>query len=171
MKAKNAITAIVAGLLAARTASGGPAVTIYNGDFAVVRDSVHLDLKPGVNDVNYTEATMHLEPDSVVLRDPTGGNELQILEQNYRADPISQGLLLNYYEGKTIDFEVLSADNDLNKKRIVRGKIVRSGYIPGDPNGQPIIEVDGKMMFRLPGEPLFPSLPNDSILKPTLAWN
>jgi hypothetical protein len=162
--------AVIAGLFMLRTASAGPALTIYNGDFAVVRDSVHLDLKPGVNDVNYTDATMHLEPDSVVLRDPTGRNELQILEQNYRADPISQGLLLNYYEGKTIDFEVLSADNDLTKRRIVHGKIIRSGYTPGDPNGQPIIEVDGKMMFRLPGEPLFPSLPNDSILKPTLVW-
>jgi hypothetical protein len=168
-----------------------PAITIYNQNFAVVRDSIHLDLKAGVNDVSYNEATMHLEPDSVVLRDPTGQRALQILEQNFRADPISQALLLNYYEGKTIEFES-RPEGAPGKKEIVRGKIVRSGYVPhqeafsqygqeyyqaqmayASPDsggGQPIIEVNGKLMFRLPGEPLFPALPDDSILKPTLTW-
>ena len=63
-------------LLATGAASANPALTIYNQNFAVVRDAIHLDLKPGVNDISYTEATMHLEPDSVVLRDPTGRKQL-----------------------------------------------------------------------------------------------
>ena len=133
---------------------------------------------------------MHLEPDSVVLRDPTGQRPLQILEQNFRADPISQALLLNYYEGKTIEFET-RPEGPQGKKEIIRGKIVRSGYVPHqeafgqygqqyyqsqmayaspDSGGQPIIEVNGKLRFSLPGEPLFPALSDDSILKPTLAW-
>jgi hypothetical protein len=29
-----------------------PALTIYNQNFAVVRDSIHLDLKAGINDVS-----------------------------------------------------------------------------------------------------------------------
>ena len=184
---------MVAGLfLAAGTGWGSPALTIYNENFAVIRDGIHLNLKPGINDVTYAEATMHLEPDSVVLRDPTGKNQLQILEQNFRADPISQDLLLNYYEGKTIDFEVSDMEKGQVTKRIVRGKIVRSGYVPHQEaygqygwqyaqaqmqlsspyagTGQPIIEVDGRLMFQLPGEPLFPALPDDSILKPTLTW-
>ena len=36
---------------------------------------------------------------------------------------------------------------------------------------QPIIEVDGKLQFTLPGVPLFPALPDDSVLKPTLDWS
>jgi hypothetical protein len=36
--------------------------------------------------------------------------------------------------------------------------------------GQPIIEVDGKLRFNLPGIPLFPSLGDDTILKPMLEW-
>jgi len=32
-----------------------PALTIYNQDFAVVRDTVPLDLKSGVNNVRYAE--------------------------------------------------------------------------------------------------------------------
>ena len=186
------LISISVGCLAAQAVfASDPALTIYNQNFAVVRDSIHLNLKAGVNDISYNEATMHLEPDSVVLRDPTGKHALQILEQNFRADPISQALLLNYYEGKTLEFES-QPEGAQGKKEIIRGKIVRSGYVPhqqafsqygqeyyqsqmyyaspSSGGGQPIIEVDGKLMFRLPGEPLFPALPDDSILKPTLTW-
>ena len=52
--------------------SSQPSLTIYNQDFAVVRQEVPLDLKSGENLVNMNDITMHLEPDSVILRDPTG---------------------------------------------------------------------------------------------------
>src|SRR2546428_493526 len=67
-----------------------PALTIYNQNFAVVRDTVPLKLKQGINEVRFTETTAQLEPDSVILRDPSGKVKLTILEQNYRNDPLSQ---------------------------------------------------------------------------------
>ncbi len=122
---------------------------------------------------NYAGIASHLEPDSVILRDPSG-RALQILEQNYRNDPISQELLLSFYEGKTIDF--LRAHGD--RKEIVGAKsfaaaMFQSSYAQGYPQtgySQPIIEVDGVLRFGLPGQPLFPALTGDSILKPTLSW-
>ena len=62
-----------------------PSLTIYNQDFAVDRQELPLDLKSGENQVNVSDITMHLEPDSVILRDPSGKHSLQVLEQNYRA--------------------------------------------------------------------------------------
>lgn len=103
-----------------------PSLTIYNQDFAVVRQELPLELKSGVNSVRVTDITMHLEPDSVILRDPNGKQPLQVLEQNYRADPISEPLLLSLFEGKTIEFLTLRDD----KQEIVPGKIIRSGYAP-----------------------------------------
>ncbi len=166
-----------------------PALTIYNQNFAVVRERVPLDLKSGVNAAAYSGVTMHLEPDSVVLRDPSGRVALQVLEQSYRADTISQGLLLSLNEGQVLDFLVRDRDA---KEYIVKGKVIRSGYVPnyggmsrygqqfmmrqqqmgnyGGGMGQPIIEVDGKLRFSLPGEPLFPTLKDDAILQPTLNW-
>jgi hypothetical protein len=182
---RKAIIVLVIGVGSLLTAGAQPALTIYNQDFAVVRDLVPLDLKAGENTVNYAEATAHVEPDSVILRDPSGKHSLQILEQNYRNDPVSQDLLLSLFEGKTIDFETRDKDG---QPSIIRGKIVRSGYVPhtsamndfGEEyqqqqvamatEGQPIIEVDGKMRFSLPGQPLFPDLGDDTILKPTLNW-
>lgn len=164
---------LAASLLAATAAAQGQALTIYNQNFAVVRDRVALDLKQGQNDVQFVGVTTQLEPDSVVLRDPTGKVALAVLEQNYRADTISQGLLLSRYEGQQIDFLVPGRDG---AERLVRGKIVRSGYVPAsgtsrNPGGDtPIVEVDGKLRFSLPGQPLFPALTDDAILQPTLHW-
>ncbi len=151
-----------------------PALTIYNQNFFVARERLPMDLKAGVNHIDFTGIAAHLEPDSVILRDPNG-RALQILEQNYRNDPISQELLLSFYEGETIDFMTQRGE----KQEIVKGKIIRGGYVPGaayangyqQPGyGQPLIEVDGVLRFGLPGQPLFPALTGDSILKPTLSW-
>src|SRR5438309_6635608 len=164
-----------------------PSLTIYNQNFAVVRQELPLNLKAGPNKIQLTDITMHLEPDSVILRDPSGKHPIQVLEQNYRADPISESLLLSLNEGKTIDFLVQRE----NKQEVVTGKIIRSGYTPHNymamnrygqqyyqaqmayaqgGNEQPILEVDCTLRFGLPGVPLFPSLGDETILKPTLQW-
>ena len=181
-----ALFGFAAAAAAAPPAAPDRALTIYNQNFAVVRQTVPLNLTAGLNHVTVSDITFHLEPDSVVLRDPLGQRVLQIREQNYRADPISQDLLLSLYGGKTIDFQVQHGD----QTSLVSGRIVRSGYVPHTEayqsfgyqyqqsqqayayggGGQPIVEVAGKMQFTLPGTPLFPALPDDSILKPTLDW-
>jgi hypothetical protein len=162
---------IAASLCAPQLLPAQPALTIYNQNFAVVRDTVPLDLKAGVNEVRFSGATAQLEPDSVILRDPAGQRALQILEQNYRNDPVSQSLLLSLNEGKTIDFEVLRTKDNTQIRELIPGKIIRSGHVPGGGDAeQPIIEVDGKLRFSLPGQPLFPSLGANTVLKPTLNW-
>jgi len=165
MKTLVLLSAFVALLPLSLTA--GPALTIYNQNFAVVRETIPFDLKAGVNLVNFSGVTTQLEPDSVVLRDASGKVALRVLEQSYRADAASQGLLLAMNEGKTLDFLV----TDQNAKEyVVKGRVIRSGYKAAGEAGTPIIEVDGKLRFSLPGQPIFPSLGDDAILQPTLGW-
>lgn len=168
--------------LASAATVAQPALTIYNQDFATVRESIALDLKQGINEVSFKEATAQLEPDSVMLRALKGGKSLTILEQTYRAEPVSVGLMLLLNEGKEIDFFIKGTDG--KPDRTVKGLVVRSGDI--DPEGlnrmrynsrgeteetsQPIIQVGGQLQFSLPGAPRFPALADDTILKPTLAW-
>ncbi|MDD5138931.1 MAG: hypothetical protein PHY43_01570 [Verrucomicrobiales bacterium] len=167
---KTLTSVLFLGAAATLAASAQPALTIYNQNFAVVRDTVPLDLKGGANAVRYADATAQVEPDSVILRDPAGRHSLQILEQNYRNDPVSQELLLSLFEGKTIDFQNFRIKDNTQIRELIPGKIVRSGYVPGGAAQQPIIEVSGKMQFTLPGQPLFPNLGDDTILKPAFNW-
>src|SRR6266404_5747021 len=103
--------------------AGDTALTIYNRDFAVVR-------------------------------------------QNFRNDPVSQEMMLSLFEGKTLEFATWRGDH----MEIVKGRVIRSGYVPHGGAHQPIIEIDGKLQFFLPGQPIFPALADDTILKPTLNW-
>ncbi|MDP9269000.1 MAG: hypothetical protein M3P27_11850 [Acidobacteriota bacterium] len=191
MKTKISMLAAVAALLLALTAAAqssqsekaaagkGAAITIYNQNFALVRQVFPMQLTAGVNRVRFADATAFLEPESVILRDLNGRTQLQVLEQDYRNDPITQELLLSLYEGQTIDFEIRMQDGRVER---IRGKIIRSGYVPhpayneygqaypGYGAGQPIIEVDGKLRFGLPGLPIFPNLGADTILHPTINW-
>lgn len=152
-----------------------PAITIYNANFAVVRELLPLNLSAGVNAVRFGGTTAHVEPDSVMLRDPFGVRQLQIWEQNYRNDPVTQELLLSLYEGQTITFKTGRGGD----QEYVKGKVVRAGYVPrmisyNDPYSQagtqPIIEVDGQLVFGLPGQPIFPALIGDTVLKPSMNW-
>jgi hypothetical protein len=153
------------------------ALTIYNQNFAVARTFLDLDLRAGMNEITTDSVTSRLEPDSVILRDPSGKRVVRVVEQNYDSALVSQEWLLQKYEGKTIDFQVPGPAGP----RIVEGKIIRAGfYRPqeytfdgqtiGGQNAQPLIEVDGKLQFQLPGTPLFPATTDGLLLKPTLRW-
>jgi hypothetical protein len=149
--------------LAPSVLAGAPSLTIYNQNFSVVRDSVPLDLQPGTNLIRFDGCAAFLEPSSVVLRDPAAKHAFQILEQNFRYDSVSQEKLLELNEGKVISFELSSPESGQARREIVPGKIVRSGPMP-------LIEMNGSLRFGLPGQPLFPALGDNTILKPTLVW-
>lgn len=166
--------ATLIGAIAALAAD--PALTIYNQNFAVVREIVPLDLKAGINRVRHAGLTALVQPNSVILRDPAERVSLQILEQNYQADLASMSTQLAAWEGKTIDFRAPDG-------KTIRGRIVRGGsngapqqgmfpppyYNPNAPS-QPVIEVDGKLRFGIPGEPQFPAIADNELLEPMLDW-
>ena len=146
-------------------------LTIYNDDFAVARTMIPLNLHVGVNEVVTSSVTSQLEPDSVVLRDPASRNPVQVLEQNYDAGVVNQAWLLQKYEGQTIDFqtsgtqviETTTGERKTLPATVVQGRIIRAG-------SEPLIEVNGKMQFQLPGLPLFPVKTDGLLLKPSLRW-
>ncbi len=144
-----------------RSVNGESSLTIYNNNFAIIRDTLKLDLKAGVNDVRYSDVALFAEPSSVILRDPTGKNEFQIQEQAFRGSAVTQETMLAWFEGETIDF----LRYDEGKSHVIPGKIIRSGRAKvsresdsseqKEPKLQPIIEVDGKTQFELPGTRAF----------------
>jgi len=153
----------------------GPAITVYNQNFGVVRDTVPLELTGGISESTYSGVTSQLEPESVVLRDPSGRVDFRIIEQSYRGDPVDQTALLQMFEGQSIQFQKTLHDEDI----VFEGRIIRAPkeVMAKNRHGgqyqkmlEPIIEVDGQLLTQLPGTPLFPSLGDGSILEPTISW-
>ena len=149
-------------------------LTIYNQDFAAVKERRVLDLVKGENEVRVTGMTSQLEPDSVVLRDLKSPGALRILEQNYDSNPLSSQYMLRAAEGQVIEFELPMTST--GEQRIVKGKVIRAGSQPdyyqrvAASEGEPIVEIDGKVHFGLPGKPIFSALDGGAFLKPTLRW-
>ena len=176
-------------VLAVATAQAQTQLTVYNDNFAAVKQTRTLTLTRGENEIRVSDITAHLEPESVIVRALRQADSVRILEQNYESDPLSQGLLLRKSEGKLLDFEITLPQT--GEKRIIQGRILRSGYVPhtaafqrygnqyayrqvayANPQGggEPIVEVDGKIQFGLPGKPIFDALDPQAFLKPTLLW-
>ena len=160
--------ALVWGLIPVAAWAAGPQVTIYNDGFATVKEERTLDLVEGISEVRVSDMSRQLEPDSVMLRElspkPFG---IQILEQSFVNDPLTEGLLLYQLEGQTVRFEETRQDGTV-KEHI--GKLIRSGYVPGGGSEQPIVEEAGAIRFWLPGRPVFEGMDPDAFLKPALVW-
>jgi hypothetical protein len=182
---ESALVGNAQGTAGAASAMGRTALTIYNQDFAVIRTPVELNLQAGTTEVSETNVTAQVEPDSVVLRDVTGKRPIHILEQNYDGALRVQSQMLAKFEGKTIDFSTPMSDGTV---KLVQGRIIRAGYVPqfdllerygqqyyyqmqqGQQQQEPLIEVDGKLRYGLPGIPQFPSETPGLTLHPTLHW-
>jgi len=173
-------------LATAAAAHGGDvAVTVYNGNFACVREARELDLQQGENAMRLTDMSGQLEPDSVILRE-TGGEAfgVEILEQRYVNEPLTQDLMLREMEGKEVRFRVTEKDGSVHEEP---GTVIRSGWSPDGftgtrmvyrngreqlvhGSGGPIVKMADGVRFGLPGQPLFDGVDATAFLKPSLEW-
>lgn len=145
-------------------------VTIYNDDFATVKDARLLIVTQGVTEVRIEDVSRLMEPDSVMLRELAGPKErlgVHVLEQSFVNDPLTEGLLLSQMEGRNVRFEDLRADGSL---REIDATVVRSGYLPGGGMEEPIVQTEDGYRFALPGRPVFDALDPKAFLKPSLVW-
>lgn len=151
-------------LLALGSARADTAITMYNQGFGVVREVLPMELKAGENLISFDRATAQVQPDSVIFRDVSRKAGFRILEQNYRNDPVSELMMLKYFEGKEVSF--FGYNDGSEHREVYPVKIVRAGE-----GNDLLLEIKGQLMFGKPsGDFQFPSLAGDSILRPTLTW-
>ena len=130
----------------------------------MVRQELPLDLKSGENQVNVNDITMHLEPDSVILRDPSGkhtvtgaGAELPrrsgfavLLLSFMKAGPLISNCRDRSHDERESDSQRLHSARSIS--------ITDTARIIGAEQEEPIIEVAGQLRFGMPGTPVFPDL-------------
>ncbi|MDD4183066.1 MAG: hypothetical protein PHT53_04530, partial [Candidatus Omnitrophica bacterium] len=58
-------------------------LTVYNQNFALVKDQRNLDLKKGLNKIDFKDVASLIEPTSVHFVSLTSPDSCSILEQNY----------------------------------------------------------------------------------------
>ncbi|MES2636523.1 MAG: DUF4139 domain-containing protein [Pseudomonadota bacterium] len=79
------------------------AVTIYNGDLALVKDTRQVKLKAGLNVLALRDVSARISPETALLRSISAPDSLTLLEQNFDFDLLTPEKLLQKYVGKTVE--------------------------------------------------------------------
>src|SRR5512145_705908 len=64
----------------------GVSLTIYNQNFAVVRETREISLAEGVNDIRYEDVAAKIDPTSISFKSLTSPGDVAVREQNYQYD-------------------------------------------------------------------------------------
>jgi hypothetical protein len=102
-----ALVAVCGGALAAEeqvsTAADqtGLAVTIYNGDLALVRDARRVKLMNGEDLLAWRDVAARIQPETALLR-PLDDKKITLLEQNFDFDPLTPQMMLEKSVGDSV---------------------------------------------------------------------
>src|SRR5207247_8871495 len=87
------------------------AVTVYNQDLALVKDTRDLTLVAGESAIRFEDVASRIDPKTVAVRSVTDPDKLAIIEQNYIFDLISPEKLMEKYVGREV--EIVETDQNL----------------------------------------------------------
>ena len=130
-------------------------LTIYNGNFGLVKDVRETRLPLGDVEAHYRDVAARIDPTTVHLRslsDPAG---LRILEQNYEYDLLTSEKLLEKYVGRTV--RLYQGTGTYHEARLLSTR-------------GPVFEIDGQIHLGSPGRLVLPALPDNLVARPTLVW-
>jgi len=130
-------------------------VTIYNGNLGLVKDVREIRLPAGTTDVQFMDVAAQIDPTTVHLKSITDPAGLKILEQNYEYDLLSSAKLMEKYVGKRV--RLYQPDGSYHEATLL------------STNG-PVYEINGQIHLGHNGRLILPSLPENLVSRPTLAW-
>src|SRR5262245_6342728 len=136
----------------------GVAVTIYNNDLALVRDSRNVALTQGENDIAFIEVSAGIRPETALL---TGrGAALDIVEQNFDFDLLTPQKLLEKSVGQII--------------RVVRtnpetgADTTEDATVLSVAEGQVVLKIGDRIEVTPPGRLVYSAVPANLRARPTL---
>ena len=162
------ITAIIMSQYCFGAEKPGPGVglTIYNDNFAVVRESRNMKFEKGRNTVKFTDVASAIDPTSVKFSCLSAPGAVTVLEQNYEYDLVNADSLLKRYIDKNITLKLKGSGADAGReaKGILMAAIGGDLIIKGEDGEMHIVDKAGVEEVSLK------EAPEDLVTKPTLVW-
>jgi hypothetical protein len=137
------------------------ALTIYNSNFALVREQRRLSLGTGRVALAFEDVSANVQPATVFLRSLDAPDGLSVLEQNYRYDLLTPEALLEKYVGKRI--QIARYNEKLGTDELKEAELIAV-------QNRPVLRVDGEIVTGYPGRFIFPEVPSNLLERPTLVW-
>lgn len=137
------------------------AVTIYNDNLGLIKDTRRVPLKGGQMPLRFGDVAAQIDATSVSFRGVTHPTGVTVLEQNYEYDLITPAKLMEKYVGKTVEIRTTGADGK-------PGPLVSATLI--STNDGYVYRIGDKIHLQPPGQVILPDLPADLVAQPSLVW-
>jgi hypothetical protein len=140
------------------------AVTVYNSDIALVRDTRNLQLARGTSDLHFMDIAATVNPATVHFRSLTEPARVSVIEQNYEYDLLDPDKILRKYVGRDVRLIRTRQAGGSTREEEVTARLL--SYNQG-----PVWRIDGEIVTGLHADHMrFPELPGNLYSRPTLIW-
>jgi hypothetical protein len=135
------------------------AVTIYNGDLALVKDTRQVNLHAGENRLDWREVSARIQPETALLRS-LEGRPLTLLEQNFDFDLLTPQKLLQKSVGKEV--RVIRTQPNTGAETYETATVLAA-------NNGVVLKFKDRIETGIPGRLAFDSVPASLRDEPTLS--
>jgi len=136
-------------------------LTVYNDNFAFIRDTREVAIKKGTGRLEFTEVPTTILQETILLRSLEKKNTFTVLEQSFQRALQGKNALLESYLGKKIRLEVWNKFND-------RISSVDATLLSNS-NG-PVYKIGEEIYLGHPGVPVLPAMPKGRAAEPQINW-
>jgi hypothetical protein len=135
------------------------AVTIYNQDLALVKDTRKVSIKAGLNALAMRDVSAQMRPETALLRSINAPGSLMLLEQNFDFDLLTPQKMLEKYVGKTVG---IVKTNPATGAETTEQATVLSA------NNGVVLRIGNRIETGLPGRIVYDDVPANLRDRPTL---
>jgi len=140
------------------------AVTVYNSDIALVRDTRNLRLPRGISELRFMDIAATINPATVHFRSLSEPSQLGVLEQNYEYDLLEPDKLLRKYVGRDVTLVRMRQQDGTTGTEEVTARLL--SY-----NNAPVWQIGNEIVTGMHADHIrFPELPENLYARPTLIW-
>ena len=135
------------------------AVTIYNQDLALVKDTRKVNLKTGLNALALRDVSAQMRPETALLRSINAPGSLTLLEQNFDFDLLTPHKMLEKYVGKTVG--IVKTNPTTGVETTEQATVLAA-------NNGVVLKVGNRIETGLPGRIVYDDVPANLRDRPTL---
>src|SRR4051812_9544911 len=135
------------------------AITIYNENLALVKDTRRLVLNSGENRLALREVSGRMRPETAQLRSVSHPGALSLLEQNFDFDLLTPAKLLEKYVGRTV--RIVKTHPTTGVETLETATVLAA-------NGGVVLKLGDRIETGLPGRIVYDGVPANLRDRPTL---
>ncbi len=134
------------------------AVTIYNQDLALIRDTRNVSVKKGENDLAFIDVSAVIRPETALL--DSNGKALDVIEQNFDFDLLTPAKLLEKSLGQIM--RVTRTNPATGKDTYEDAKVLSVA------GGVAVLQIGDRIETAIPGRFVYSAVPANLRARPTL---